>query len=59
MRYGFETMGLDRIIGVVFPENLASRRVLEKAGLVYEGRGMYFGYELDIFAITPPVGQRG
>ena len=59
VRYGFETMGLDRIIGLVFPENHASRRVLEKAGLVYEGRGVYFGHELDVFAITAPASQRG
>ena len=60
IRYGFETHGLTRIIGLVFPENHASRRVLEKAGLTYEGRGSYFGHELDVLAISPPPpDQRG
>ena len=60
VRYGFETHGLDRIIGLVFPENHASRRVLEKAGLTYEGRGSYFGHDLDVLAISAsPADQRG
>lgn len=33
VRYGFETLGLSRIIGMVMPGNLASIRVLEKVGL--------------------------
>jgi ribosomal-protein-alanine N-acetyltransferase len=35
--FGFEQAGLSRIIGVTNPANLASRRVLEKAGLTYQG----------------------
>ncbi len=50
VRYGFERLGLKRIIGLVYPENAASRRVLEKAGLAWEGRDHYFGHELDRFA---------
>jgi [ribosomal protein S5]-alanine N-acetyltransferase len=34
--YGLKTLGLDRIIGLVRPENTASRRVLEKLGLRFE-----------------------
>ena len=37
-RYGFETLGLARIYAHVFAPNLASARVLEKAGFVLEGR---------------------
>src|SRR5215212_5509923 len=36
LRFGFETLGLDRIVAVVRPENAGSRRVLEKAGLCFE-----------------------
>ena len=33
VQYGFETVGLARIVGIVHVENGASRRVLEKLGL--------------------------
>lgn len=34
--YGFETLKLDHIIGLVYPENVASVRVLEKLGFEWE-----------------------
>jgi ribosomal-protein-alanine N-acetyltransferase len=34
--YGFETLGLKRIIGLVMPANTASIRVLEKTGFQFE-----------------------
>jgi len=37
LRWGFEEHGLPRIIAVVLRENLASVRVLEKAGLLPDG----------------------
>jgi len=36
--YGFERLDLNRIFGRSFPGNPASSRVMEKAGMVYEGR---------------------
>jgi RimJ/RimL family protein N-acetyltransferase len=38
LRYGFEELQLDRIVAVASAENVASRRVMEKIGMVYEGR---------------------
>jgi RimJ/RimL family protein N-acetyltransferase len=35
--YGFEELGLERIISITLPENAASRRVMEKVGLTYRG----------------------
>ena len=35
LHYGFETIGLDRIVAIVLPENRASIRVLEKIGLPF------------------------
>jgi [ribosomal protein S5]-alanine N-acetyltransferase len=37
VRYGFETMGVDKIVADVDPANAASARVLEKCGLVQVG----------------------
>jgi [ribosomal protein S5]-alanine N-acetyltransferase len=34
--FGFETLGLERIQAGYFTENIASRRVMEKAGMQYE-----------------------
>jgi RimJ/RimL family protein N-acetyltransferase len=36
--YGFEKLGLERIISIIHPANLASRRVAEKAGLTYQDK---------------------
>ena len=35
IQFGFERCGLDYIIALVHPENLASRRVIEKCGMTY------------------------
>jgi RimJ/RimL family protein N-acetyltransferase len=49
--YGFEVRGLNRIVGVCDPENHASFHVLEKAGLVHEGRQFHYGHDLEYLAI--------
>lgn len=49
--YAFDTLGLSRLVGVTFSDNLASQRVLTKIGLRHQGRGRYFGYELEYFAL--------
>lgn len=41
--FGFETLGLDEIIGLVLPENAASIRVLAKVGMRPDGRETYDG----------------
>lgn len=38
VKFGFETLGLHRIFATCDPENRASARVLEKAGMQLEGR---------------------
>jgi [ribosomal protein S5]-alanine N-acetyltransferase len=38
IRYGFEEVGFDRILGITDTENVASRRVLEKIGMKFEKR---------------------
>ncbi|MFG0275674.1 MAG: GNAT family N-acetyltransferase [Phycisphaerales bacterium] len=43
MRFGFERIGLERIIALVLPANTRSIRVLEKVGLRPEGEVVYEG----------------
>jgi len=45
LRYGFEELGLRRIVGIVHSENKASQRVLEKSGLRFVERAHYFGMD--------------
>jgi RimJ/RimL family protein N-acetyltransferase len=41
LRHGFEVLGLDRVIGLAQPANIASQRVLEKSGLKHEKDAYY------------------
>lgn len=45
--YGFNVSALDKLIAMVLPGNLASKRVIEKAGLRYEKQIHMFA--LDVF----------
>jgi RimJ/RimL family protein N-acetyltransferase len=50
-RFGFESAKLERIVAVVVPENIASRRVVEHIGFIYEKDVRYFDLELVYYAI--------
>jgi len=52
LRWGFETHGLRSIVGIVHSENAASRRVLEKAGLVFVNEAEYFGMAVCRYVIA-------
>ena len=54
VRYGFETLGLYRIVGVTHPENAASQRVLRKAGLRDAGWTRYWERDVRLFAAENP-----
>lgn len=56
LAYGFETIGLQRIVGLVAPENVASARVLEKCGLTREGRAHHYDMDLIKYAIERATG---
>jgi RimJ/RimL family protein N-acetyltransferase/alpha-beta hydrolase superfamily lysophospholipase len=45
MRFGFLERNMASIVGIVHPENGASRRVLEKLGMRLTGAARYFGME--------------
>jgi len=52
--YGFDDLGLYRIIGVTHPGNRASQNVLMKAGLQDCGWGRYYDLRLRLFAADSP-----
>lgn len=45
LAYGFENARLNEIIGLAFPDNVASWRVLEKIGMRFVGTANYYGIE--------------
>jgi len=51
LRYGFEELKLDRIVAVAMPENIASRRIMEKIGMRFEKTGHWYEAELVYYAI--------
>ena len=57
--YGFARLGLERIVAVAYPENVASHRVLLKAGLTHHGRRHTFGHDLEYFSIERGPGGQG
>jgi RimJ/RimL family protein N-acetyltransferase len=59
VRYGFEKLGLKRIVAVVAPLNVASCRVLEKIGLKLEGQKHYYGRMMNYFAAERTEVDRG
>jgi [ribosomal protein S5]-alanine N-acetyltransferase len=50
--YGFTTLGLDPIVAVAHPDNLASRRVLAKLGFAHEGLRPHYGQDLAFYRLT-------
>ena len=60
IEHGFQVLDVDHLVGVVFPENPASQRVLEKAGMTYRGMRETFGfhlmhYEIDRSTVQGPL----
>jgi ribosomal-protein-alanine N-acetyltransferase len=51
VRFGFENANLVRLIALAVPENIASRRVMEHLGFVYEKDTHHFGLDLVQYAL--------
>ena len=52
VKYGFDKLDLERIIGLVMPGNIASIRVLEKLGFFYEKNIIEDGESIQCYAKT-------
>ena len=59
LRFGFETVGLDRIVAVAVSENTASQQVMVKIGMVYEKIAQVYGTELPYYTITRTIFRPG
>ncbi len=51
VKFGIEKIGLKEIIGLTDPENATSQNVLQKCGLAFTRRQVYFGVEMFRYAI--------
>ena len=51
VEYGFETAGLEAIIGLVHPENAGSVRVLEKCGMAFADRLTLWGLDMSRYRV--------
>ena len=51
--HGFAALGLARIIGLTFPENVPSQRVLEKIGMRSEGTAEHYGHTMRMYRRPP------
>jgi ribosomal-protein-alanine N-acetyltransferase len=52
VRFGFEHLDLPEIVGIVHPDNAASQRVLEKAGLSCVERTVYFNMDCYRYVVS-------
>ena len=56
--YAFDRLDLPRVVGVAYPANTASHRVMQKAGMTHEGRREAYGTDMEFFIIDrPPLQQ--
>jgi RimJ/RimL family protein N-acetyltransferase len=54
MNYAFTEMGRTRIISLIVPENLPSRRVAERNGLAIEKRTTFKEFTFDVWHLNKP-----
>jgi len=58
LEHGFGSVGLERIVAVARPEHRASRRVMERLGMAYEGDRDLFGMRVVCYARSREDWQR-
>jgi [ribosomal protein S5]-alanine N-acetyltransferase len=58
VRWGFEQLGLERIVAVASAGNTGSRRVMDKLGMRYEGARPGSGQDSVYYSVTPAAFER-
>ena len=58
VQWGFESLGLERIVAIASPENAGSRRVMDKLGMRYEGMRPGSGQDSVYYSLTPTAFAR-
>jgi RimJ/RimL family protein N-acetyltransferase len=53
VRWGFEELGLERIVAVAYADNTASRRVMDKLGMRFEGMRYLYSTDSVYYSVTP------
>jgi RimJ/RimL family protein N-acetyltransferase len=51
IKWGFEDLGLDHIVAVAWPDNIVSRRVMDRLGMKYVKMGYHYRAEVVYYAI--------
>jgi RimJ/RimL family protein N-acetyltransferase len=58
VRYSFEVAGVSHMVALAVPDNTASRRVMEKLGMTFEGiNDRYYDADLAVYSLTPKLYQ--
>ena len=52
VRFGFEMLQLQRIVAIALTHNLASQRVMQKAGLKYEKQAYFYNLEVAYYSLN-------
>ena len=52
INYGFVELGLDRIVAVAWPNNVTSRRIMDRLGMKYIKMAYYYHAEVVYYAIS-------
>lgn len=55
LHYGFETMGLARIVAVAHPDNTGSWRIMEKCGMSYQRTEQHYGQDCVFYSVEKKV----
>lgn len=56
LKYGFETLGLDQLHAIAYPENQASLRIMQKIGMTRQGStNRYYGVSVEHYAMRRPL----
>lgn len=52
LKYGFREIKLNRIVAIAHPQNIASVRVIQKAGMKYEKNARFYNVDVVYYAVN-------